>query len=96
MPFVFASVLISQEGVVNIELPDISAGAVISTCLLQDAPFDQGQTKMVHKAIVDGLPWVAKRFFNIGAGEGHVDIQENYKQVVKEVTRLSKAGYFLK
>ncbi|KAJ7674304.1 kinase-like domain-containing protein, partial [Mycena rosella] len=40
--------------------------------------------------------WVAKRFFNIGAGEGAVDIQENYHQVVKEVTRLSKAGYFLK
>ncbi|KAJ6507599.1 hypothetical protein DFH09DRAFT_942908, partial [Mycena vulgaris] len=43
-----------------------------------------------------GLPWVAKRFFNIGAGEGVVEIQENYHQVVKEVTRLSKAGYFLK
>ncbi|KAJ7339842.1 kinase-like domain-containing protein, partial [Mycena albidolilacea] len=35
-------------------------------------------------------------FFNIGAGEGVVEIQENYHQVVKEVTRLSKAGYFLK
>ncbi|KAJ6474519.1 kinase-like domain-containing protein [Mycena vulgaris] len=96
MPFAFAIVSISQEGVVNIELPEISAGAVISMCLLQDAPFDQGQIKMIHKAIIDGLPWVAKRFFNIGAGEGHVDIQENYEQVVKEVTRLSKAGYFLK
>ncbi|KAJ7127788.1 kinase-like domain-containing protein, partial [Mycena epipterygia] len=40
--------------------------------------------------------WVAKRFFNIGAGEGVVEIQENYHQVVKEVTHLSKAGYFLK
>ncbi|KAJ7937933.1 hypothetical protein B0H13DRAFT_1588240, partial [Mycena leptocephala] len=42
-----------------------------------------------------GLPWVAKRFFNIGAGEGLIDIQGNHGQVVKEVTRLSRAGYFL-
>ncbi|KAJ6560678.1 hypothetical protein B0H10DRAFT_1845638, partial [Mycena sp. CBHHK59/15] len=42
-----------------------------------------------------GLPWVAKRFFNIGAGENQVDIKDNYDQIVKEVTRLSKAGYFL-
>ncbi|KAJ7111432.1 hypothetical protein C8R44DRAFT_633314, partial [Mycena epipterygia] len=43
-----------------------------------------------------GLPWVAKRFFNIGEGEGQVSIQENHDQLVQEVTRLSKAGYFLK
>ncbi|KAJ7260157.1 hypothetical protein C8J57DRAFT_1233171 [Mycena rebaudengoi] len=61
-----------------------------------DTPFDQGQTKLVHKIIVDGLPGVAKRFFNIGEGEGQVSIQENHDQVVQEVTRLSKAGYFLK
>ncbi|KAJ6454095.1 hypothetical protein C8R47DRAFT_997389, partial [Mycena vitilis] len=42
-----------------------------------------------------GLPWVAKRFFNIGAGEEQVEIQENHEQVVKEITRLSKAAYFL-
>ncbi|KAJ7834576.1 hypothetical protein B0H14DRAFT_2363781, partial [Mycena olivaceomarginata] len=42
-----------------------------------------------------GLPWVAKRFFNIGTGEGLVEIQDNYDQITKEGARLSKAGYFL-
>ncbi|KAF8125382.1 hypothetical protein K438DRAFT_1791150 [Mycena galopus ATCC 62051] len=48
-----------------------------SICPLQDTPFDQGKTKQVHKAIYEGLPWVAQRFCNIGADESQVDIQEN-------------------
>ncbi|KAJ7768665.1 hypothetical protein DFH07DRAFT_736241 [Mycena maculata] len=47
------------------------------------------------QVILDGLPWVAKRYFNIGAGEGLVDIGENHDQVVKEVTRQSRTSYFL-
>ncbi|KAJ6626635.1 hypothetical protein B0H10DRAFT_1780807, partial [Mycena sp. CBHHK59/15] len=43
-----------------------------------------------------GLPWVAKRFFNVGTGEGDVEIKENRDQLVKEAGRLSKAAYFLK
>ncbi|KAJ7758933.1 kinase-like domain-containing protein, partial [Mycena maculata] len=39
--------------------------------------------------------WVAKRFFDIGAGEGQVEIQENHSEVVKEATRLARASYFL-
>ncbi|KAJ7105542.1 hypothetical protein C8R44DRAFT_886492 [Mycena epipterygia] len=91
-------VSILNDGAVNIEFPDLNDLEKLTTltCLLQDAPFDQGKTKKVHKVILDGLPWVTKRFFNIGAGEGVVEIQENYHQVVKEVTHLSKAGYFLK
>ncbi|KAJ6447915.1 hypothetical protein C8R45DRAFT_817547, partial [Mycena sanguinolenta] len=42
-----------------------------------------------------GLPWVAKWFFNIGTGEGLVEICDNYDQIVKEGTRLAQAGYFL-
>ncbi|KAJ6602925.1 hypothetical protein B0H10DRAFT_1823046, partial [Mycena sp. CBHHK59/15] len=34
--------------------------------------------------------------FFISTGEGQVEIQENHEQVVKEATRLSRAGYFLK
>ncbi|KAJ7261489.1 kinase-like domain-containing protein [Mycena rebaudengoi] len=98
VPFAFASVSIAEDGMVNIKWPDLSDLDKINTsiCVLQDTPFDQGQTKLVHKIIVDGLPGVAKRFFNIGEGEGQVSIQENHDQVVQEVTRLSKAGYFLK
>ncbi|KAJ6628765.1 hypothetical protein B0H10DRAFT_1777418, partial [Mycena sp. CBHHK59/15] len=40
--------------------------------------------------------WVAKHFFDVGAGEGQVDIQENHNEIVKEATRLAKAAYFLK
>ncbi|KAJ7737132.1 hypothetical protein B0H16DRAFT_1326096, partial [Mycena metata] len=43
-----------------------------------------------------GLPWVAKRFINIGTGDGEVDIQENCDQVVKEAARLLRLGYFVK
>ncbi|KAJ7478775.1 hypothetical protein B0H11DRAFT_2194139 [Mycena galericulata] len=95
--FAFASVSVAQNGAVTFEWPDLKdhEKTTISPCLLQDAPFDRGKTKMVYKVILDGLPWVAKRFFNIGAGEGLVDIQENHDQVVKEVTRLSRASYFL-
>ncbi|KAJ7236693.1 hypothetical protein C8J57DRAFT_1529988 [Mycena rebaudengoi] len=95
--FLFATVLIAQDGVVTIDWPNIEDcdTTPASMCRLQDTAFDQGKTKMVHKVICDGLPWVGKRFFNIGAGEGQVDIYENREQVIKEVTRLSKAGYFL-
>ncbi|KAJ6560013.1 kinase-like domain-containing protein [Mycena capillaripes] len=50
---------------------------------------------MVFKLIFNGLPWVAKRFVNIGTGEGHVDICENHEQIVKEATRLSRTEHFL-
>ncbi|KAJ7239532.1 kinase-like domain-containing protein [Mycena rebaudengoi] len=88
---------LAQDGVVTIDWPNIEDcdTTPASMCRLQDTAFDQGKTKMVHKVICDGLPWVGKRFFNIGAGEGQVDIYENREQVIKEVTRLSKAGYFL-
>ncbi|KAJ7658237.1 hypothetical protein DFH06DRAFT_990388, partial [Mycena polygramma] len=43
-----------------------------------------------------GFPWVAKRFFDIGAGEGHVEIRDNREQLVKEATRLSRTIFFVK
>ncbi|KAJ7934964.1 hypothetical protein B0H13DRAFT_1591210 [Mycena leptocephala] len=46
--------------------------------------------------IYDEIPWVAKRFFNVGTGEGNVEIKENHDQLVKEASRLSRAAYFLK
>ncbi|KAJ7768617.1 kinase-like domain-containing protein [Mycena maculata] len=96
--FVFAPVSVAQDGSVKIEWPDRQAPDEITTwtCPIQDVPFDQGKTKMVYKVIFDGLPWVAKRFFDVGAGTGQVEIQENHNEVVKEATRLSKLGYFLK
>ncbi|KAJ7660416.1 hypothetical protein DFH06DRAFT_1130305 [Mycena polygramma] len=92
-----ASVSVGQDGSVKIEWPNLKSvdAATHSSCLLQDTSFDQGKTKKVYKLIFDGLPWVAKHFFNIGAGEGQVEIQENHDQVVKEITRLSKATYFV-
>ncbi|KAJ7439539.1 kinase-like domain-containing protein [Mycena galericulata] len=95
--FAFASVSVAQNGAVTFEWPDLKdhEKTTISPCLLQDAPCDRGKTKMVYKVILDGLPWVAKRYFNIGAGEGLVDIGENHDQIVKEVTRLSRTSYFL-
>ncbi|KAJ7937661.1 hypothetical protein B0H13DRAFT_2302486 [Mycena leptocephala] len=57
--------------------------------------FDQGKTKMVHKILYDGLPWVAKRFINVGTGEGDVEIKENHDQLVKEAGRLSRTAYIL-
>ncbi|KAJ7785382.1 hypothetical protein B0H14DRAFT_2630596 [Mycena olivaceomarginata] len=95
--FVFASISVAQDGTVSFEWPNLKNydSLVFSTCLLQDAPFDQGKTKVVHKVIYDGLPWVAKRFFNIGIAEGDVDLQQNRDHLVKEATRLSRTGYFL-
>ncbi|KAJ7814270.1 hypothetical protein B0H14DRAFT_2184059, partial [Mycena olivaceomarginata] len=37
-----------------------------------------------------------KRFFNVGTGEGDVEITENRNQLVKEASRLNRAAYFLK
>ncbi|KAJ7109627.1 kinase-like domain-containing protein [Mycena crocata] len=94
---VFASVSVANNGAVTIKWPDLEGceATTTSTCLLQDTPFDQGKTKMVYKVIIDGLPWVAKRFFDIGAGEGQVDIQENHDELVNEGTRLARTSYFL-
>lgn len=54
MPFAFASVSIAEDGMVNIKWPDLSDLDKINTsiCVLQDTPFDQGQTKLVHKVIL--------------------------------------------
>ncbi|KAJ6617370.1 hypothetical protein B0H10DRAFT_1878500 [Mycena sp. CBHHK59/15] len=96
--FLFASVSVANDGSVSIEWPDLKDRENLSPsmCLLQDAPFDQGRTKKVYKVIYDGFPWVAKRFSDVGAGEGHVEIQENREQLIKEATRLGRTGYFLK
>ncbi|KAJ7439285.1 hypothetical protein B0H11DRAFT_1934714 [Mycena galericulata] len=50
---------------------------------------------MVFKAILNGFPMVAKRFRDIGAGEGNVNVKENHDQLIKEVARLARTGYFL-
>ncbi|KAJ7844229.1 hypothetical protein B0H14DRAFT_2358766, partial [Mycena olivaceomarginata] len=42
-----------------------------------------------------GFPWVAKRFYDTGMGEGTVEIQENCLQLIKEACRLSTTQYFL-
>ncbi|KAJ6602926.1 hypothetical protein B0H10DRAFT_1958066 [Mycena sp. CBHHK59/15] len=62
--FALASVSVAQDGAVKIEWPDLKTldTTTTSSCLLQDTPFDQGKTKTL---IFDGLPWVAKGFFNI-------------------------------
>jgi hypothetical protein len=110
LDFIFAAVSVAPDGTVKIEWPTLDQSPVLK-CLLQDKPFDHGKTKVVHKVlfdcsnlfvlliaiqiILDGLPWVAKRFFNIGAGENQVDIQENRDQIVMEATRLARATYFV-
>ncbi|KAJ7474554.1 kinase-like domain-containing protein [Mycena galericulata] len=97
--FIFAGITVGDDGVVTIAWPEVQDGAGIkaasSTCLLQDAPFDHGKTKQVYKVILDGFPWVAKRFYDVGIGEEQVGIQDNHDEVVKEATRLSQVGYFL-
>ncbi|KAJ6510988.1 kinase-like domain-containing protein [Mycena sanguinolenta] len=93
IPFLFASVSVAPDGTVKINWPDLTdAKNAPSICLLQDVAFDQGETKMVHKVIYGGLPWVAKRFFNIGTGEGLVEICENYCEIMNEGTRLARGG----
>ncbi|KAJ7483121.1 kinase-like domain-containing protein [Mycena galericulata] len=47
------------------------------------------------QVILDGFPWVAKRFYDVGIGEEQVGIQDNHDEVVKEATCLSQVGYFL-
>ncbi|KAJ6580673.1 hypothetical protein B0H19DRAFT_1060411 [Mycena capillaripes] len=65
--------------------------------LAQTSPLNTvGGMVEVDFEILGGVPWVAKRFLNIGAGEGQVDIKENLEQVAKEAARLSRTGYFLK
>ncbi|KAK6991690.1 hypothetical protein R3P38DRAFT_3227535 [Favolaschia claudopus] len=59
--FLFATVSVARDGAVNIIWPDSTATPV--ACTLQDTPLGQGKTKKVFKAIYDGMPWVAKRFF---------------------------------
>ncbi|KAJ7857104.1 hypothetical protein B0H14DRAFT_2578519 [Mycena olivaceomarginata] len=49
-----------------------------------DTQFDQDKTKMVYKVIYEGFPWVAKWFFDIGAGEGRVEIHDNREQLIRE------------
>ncbi|KAJ7892497.1 hypothetical protein B0H14DRAFT_3126074 [Mycena olivaceomarginata] len=91
VPFLFASVSIATNGAVTIAWPNLDDEICApSICLLQDAAFDQGKTKKVHKVIHDGLPWVAKRFFNIGTGEGLVEIQDNYDQITKEGIKVTE------
>ncbi|KAJ6491126.1 kinase-like domain-containing protein [Mycena sanguinolenta] len=93
IPFLFASVSVAPDGTVKINWPDLTdTKNAPSICLLQDVAFDQGETKMVHKVIYGGLPWVAKRFFNIGTGEGLVEICENYREIMNEGTRLARGG----
>ncbi|KAJ6611721.1 kinase-like domain-containing protein, partial [Mycena sp. CBHHK59/15] len=95
--FLFASVSVANDGLVSIEWLDLKDHENLSPsmCLLQDAPFDQGRTKKVYKAVYNGFPWVAKHFSDIGAGEGHVEIQENREQLIKEATRLGRTSYLL-
>ncbi|KAJ7859091.1 hypothetical protein B0H14DRAFT_2577458 [Mycena olivaceomarginata] len=91
VPFLFASVSIATNSAVTIAWPNLHDEICApSICLLQDTAFDQGKTKMVHKVIHDGLPWVAKRFFNIGTGEGLVEIQDNYDQITKEGIKVTE------
>ncbi|KAJ7203019.1 hypothetical protein GGX14DRAFT_652380 [Mycena pura] len=82
LDFVFASVSFTQDGTIEIDWPALLEldESTVSKCLVQDKPFDQGKTKMV---ILDGLPWVGKRFFNIGT------------DCVMEATRLARANYFV-
>ncbi|KAJ7145061.1 kinase-like domain-containing protein [Mycena crocata] len=97
LEFVFASVSIAPDGTVTVDWPTLDKleQSTVSKCLVQDKPFDQGKTKVVHKIILDGLPWVAKRFFNIGTGENQVDIQENRDQLAMEAARLARTRYFV-
>ncbi|KAK7037012.1 kinase-like domain-containing protein [Favolaschia claudopus] len=91
--FLFATVSVARDGAVSIIWPDSSATPV--ACTLQDTPLGQGKTKKVFKAIYDGMPWVAKRFFDIGTGEEQVEIHENSKFLIQEITRLARSGYYL-
>ncbi|KAK7035081.1 kinase-like domain-containing protein [Favolaschia claudopus] len=92
--FLFATISVARDGSVDITFPDLAATP--SVCILQDSPLGQGKTKNVYKVIYEGMPWVAKRFKDIGAGEGQVEIAENTAHLMEEVTRLGKTDIYLK
>ncbi|KAK6971448.1 kinase-like protein, partial [Favolaschia claudopus] len=92
--FLFATISVARDGSVDISFPDLAATP--SVCILQDSPLGQGKTKNVYKVIYEGMPWVAKRFKDIGAGEGQVEIAENTAHLMEEVTRLGKTDIYLK
>ncbi|KAK6974144.1 kinase-like domain-containing protein [Favolaschia claudopus] len=92
--FLFATISVARDGSVDISFPDLAATP--SVCILQDSPLGQGKTKNVYKVIYEGMPWVAKRFKDIGAGEGQVEIAENSAHLMEEVTRLGKTDIYLK
>lgn len=45
--------------------------------------------------MVGGMPYVAKRFFEIGNGRDIVSVDENGTQLANEMIRLAKGQWFL-
>ncbi|KAK7046460.1 kinase-like protein [Favolaschia claudopus] len=62
---------------------------------LDDVPYASGKTKKVYQIVVDGKSYVAKRFYEIGRGDGLVSIDENTVQLTNEMIRLAKGQWFL-
>ncbi|KAJ7729855.1 hypothetical protein DFH07DRAFT_781824 [Mycena maculata] len=65
------------------------------SAILDDTHCAAGKTKKVYQILLNGEPYVAKRFFEIGNGRGIVSIDENSTQLAKELTRLAQGDWFL-
>ncbi|KAF7354438.1 Kinase-like protein [Mycena venus] len=67
----------------------------IREALLDNMPFAKGKTKKVYRLLLDGKPYVAKRFFEVGNGPECVSLDENSSQLENEFIRLNQGQWFL-
>ncbi|KAH7889504.1 kinase-like domain-containing protein [Phlebopus sp. FC_14] len=86
--------IIQETGEVEIMWPD-NLDAVPVRGLLSIDVFAQGLTKRVYKLMLDGDLFVAKQFFNVGAGPDTVTVAENEKYFQAELIRLCQGSWFL-
>ncbi|KAJ7133796.1 kinase-like domain-containing protein [Mycena filopes] len=63
--------------------------------IIDDIPCAAGKTKRVHRLMIGGKAYVAKRFFEIGNGRDIVSLEENSAQLANEMTRLARGQWFL-
>ncbi|OBZ73931.1 hypothetical protein A0H81_06557 [Grifola frondosa] len=84
-------------GEVEMHFRKVSQTEVVAA-QLGDESYHQGKTKLVYKLTVDGQdkPYVAKRFFDIGAGsKGQVNPNENRNNLHAELRHLKLGQWFL-
>ncbi|KAL0578181.1 hypothetical protein V5O48_003812 [Marasmius crinis-equi] len=63
---------------------------------LSDTEHSRGATKIVHKMVLDGQEYAAKRFYNLGKGSGVVSVEENMTEIEQEAFRLHHLDLYFK